>query len=272
MKNLVISTVGDQSLHKFWCKSNDYDTFLIYYGDNIGYEGESTFYKKAKGYKFHLIKDAIEELPSIHSYDYVWLPDDDVAACPSDISKLFSIMEKYKLEIAQPSIIGYYGVSINLHKAGTVLRYTNWVEIMCPVFSKKSLQICKQSFKENNCGWSIEGIWNVLLDHPRDKIAIIDDVVVCHTRPVLTGDTYSKIDKPLEFALQEAKEVCDKWHLDQHYKKDLAYGTPISNEVYCAVQYGQIKKVLGKGIEKEKRCWPDSSNFVEMIKALKAFE
>jgi Protein of unknown function (DUF707). len=269
MKNLVISTVGDQSLHKLWIKSEAYDTCLVYYGDKEGYPEESTFYKKAKGYKYHLIKDLLDESPHFFEYDYIWLPDDDVAARPSDIIKLFSMMKEYQLEISQPSIMGYYGVEVNLHKTGSILRYTNWVEIMCPCFSSAALKICKESFKENNCGWSIEGIWNVLLGHPRDKIAIIDDVIVCHTRPVLTGDTYTNLTNPLEFALKEANDVCSRWELGKHAQSDLSYGKPISTEVYCAVQYGQVRKVVGKNIPKDKRCWPDSEIFTDMITSLK---
>lgn len=272
MKNLIISTVGDKSLHKFWNSSKDYDTFLIYYGDNIGYENQSTYYKKTKGFKYHLIKDVLEEYPQLFDYDFIWLPDDDVAAFPTDICRLFSIMAEYDLKIAQPSIMGYYGVEANLHHAGSVLRYTNWVEIMCPCFSSDALKTCKESFKENNCGWSIEGIWNVMLGHPRNKIAIIDDVIVCHTRPVLTGDTYSNVKNPLDFALKEANDVCHKWELGKHAQSDLAYGKPISTEVYCAVQYGQIRKVVGKGVAKDKRCWPDGEVFANMIRALKCSE
>lgn len=51
-KNLVISTVGDHSLHKFWIKSKNYDTFLIYFGNNNLFQNESNFINKQKDINF----------------------------------------------------------------------------------------------------------------------------------------------------------------------------------------------------------------------------
>lgn len=269
-KNLVISTVGDLSLHKTWSSSDDYDTYLIYYGDDKGYDGQSKFYKRAKGYKYHLIKDAIDELPSLLDYDFIWLPDDDIAASSADVSKLFHMMAEYDLKIAQPSIIGYYGVDITLTQKSSIIRFTNWVEIMCPCFSSNALHICKASFKENNCGWSIECIWNKLLGHPTDKIAIIDDISVMHTRPVLTGDTYDGRENPLDFAMRESRIVYDKWELSDDMEKDLKKGKPVNGEVYCAVVYRQIFKDMEKGVNKTNRVWPSAGLVAELVKSLRS--
>jgi hypothetical protein len=259
-KNLVISTVGDSSLHKFWCnKNNKFDTFLIYYGDKNNYKNQSTYYKKAKGYKYHLIKDVLEEMPELFKYDYIWLPDDDVAANITDVEKLFSLMELYNLDLAQPSIMGHYGAKITLNQIKSKIRFTNWVEIMCPCFSSRALKICKEVFKENNCGWSIEQIWNVLLEHPKDKIAIIDDIVVFHTRKGLTGDTYKDIKNPLKFALSEANKIYKKWNLFEEIKKDLKFGKLFNEEIFGVVIYDQIMSD-----KKEEKFFP-KSDFLEKI-------
>ena len=257
IKNLVIGAVGDKSLHHHWLNGKrNYDLFLIYFGDGQGYEGEGEYYKRAKGYKFHLIQDVLAENPDLLKYDYIWLPDDDIYATPKEINKLFRMMQEYDLYLAQPSIVGWYGVDITLHQKGSVLRYTNWVEIMCPCFSGMALDICKSVFKENKTGWSIETIWNVLLDHPRDKIAIIDDIIVAHTRRVLKGETHKDRADPLLEAMQEANEVYYKWKLDREMEKDLKHGTPVNGEIYCAVVYNQIKKPMEEPIKREERCWP----------------
>jgi len=256
-KNLVIAAVGDYSLHKSWCNSNNFDTYLVYYGDKEGYEGESKWHKKSKGYKYHLIQDVLDENDFWKNYNYIWLPDDDLQTCVEDVEKLFELMRFYNIELAQPSIVGYYGTWITLHQMGSIIRFTNWVEIMCPCFSCKALELCKQTFKENNCGWGIEGIWNVLLGHPKDKIAIIDEVVVRHTRPVLSGDTYNGQESALDFALKEARYVFRKWKLEQELKKNLLTGTPLDSEVFGAVQYSQVKKHMEKNIDRKDRLWPN---------------
>lgn len=265
-KNLVISTVSDTSLHKSWVQSEGYDTYLIYYGDKIGYEGESTHYKKAKGYKYHLIKDAIEEMPNLWEYDYFWLPDDDIAASPIEINKIFSYMENYKLWLAQPSIMGYYGVDVTLHQKGSKIRFTNWVEIMCPCFSLNAILKCKDVFKENNCGWAIEGIWNRLLGHPKDKIAIIDDVIVFHTRPVLSGDTYTGKENPFKFAKTEADKIYRKWNLSEDVKVCQKNGNLIKSEVHGMVIYKQEFKEMEANIPKNERFWPSNTLFENFIK------
>jgi hypothetical protein len=258
-KNLVISTVSDSSLHKSWCNSKAFDTYLIYFGDNKGFKGETKYYKKAKGYKYHLIKDALDEDEFWKNYEYIWLPDDDLMASSEDVERLFQLMKTYDLELAQPSIMGYYGTWITLHQMGSIVRFTNWVEIMCPCFSKSALSVCKETFKENNCGWGIEGTWNVLLGHPQNKIGIIDDVVVTHTRPVLSGDTYTGKSNALKFAQDEGDQVFKKWKLGQELKKDLLTGTPLDSEVFGAVQYSQIKKHIEKNIDRKDRVWPNKN-------------
>jgi hypothetical protein len=254
-KNLILGTVGDNSLHSHWINENSsYDIGLIYFGDKEGYEGQTKYYHRAKGFKFHLLQDYINANPWVLNYDYIWLPDDDIHATPSEIENLFGIMKDYDLWLAQPSIIGYYGVKITLHQQGSLIRFTNWVEIMCPCFCSKALNVCKEVFKENKRGWSIESIWNVLLGHPQDKIAIIDDVAVAHTRPVGKGSDYS-----LDEATKEAIEVYYKWGLDDEMEKDIKHGTLTGGEIYSSVVYKQFFKELEDHIEKSARFWPPSS-------------
>lgn len=268
-KNLVISTVSDSSLHRHWIQSKDYDSYLIYYGEKEGYEGQSTYYKRKKGYKFHLIKDAIEEMADIYKYDYVWLPDDDIAATSEEVCALFLYMKEYQLEIAQPSIMGYYGVDLTLHQKGSKIRFTNWVEIMCPCFSLNALLECKKTFKENNTGWAIEGIWSRLLGHPTNKIAIIDDIIVYHTRPALSGDTYSGRNDPLAFAMQEGDEIFAKWNLIQDRKLNMEKGTAILSEVFGAVLYSQEFKEMEAGLDRSQRLWPNNAIIIDLLKELR---
>jgi hypothetical protein len=241
-KNLVISTVGDNSLHKQWCVSNLFDTYLIYYGDKEGYSGETKYYKKSKGFKYHLIKDALDESNFWKNYEYIWLPDDDLKIYTKSVEKLFKLMQFYNLDLAQPSIMGHHGTWITLHQLGSIIRFTNWVEIMCPCFSVEALSVCKKTFKENNCGWGIEGIWNVLLNHPQNKIGIIDEVIAIHTRPVLTGDTYINQKDPLKFAQKEGCKVFKKWNLEQEFKKDLLKGSALDCDIFGVVEYSKINK------------------------------
>jgi len=271
-RNLVISTVGDKSIHKYWSNHNDsqYHKLLIYYGDGPGYEEETTYYRKEKGYKYHLIEKAIQYYLSndlLDDYDYVWLPDDDIYLEEQDVLRLFNYMKNYDLAIAQPSILGWYGVDVTLHQKGSLLRYTNWVEIMCPCFSVPALKLCLDTFCENDCGWGIESLWNIKLGHPTDKIAIIDDVAAFHTRPVFGGDTYKEED-PLKEAMGQAKKVYEKHNIAEEIEKDLLIGTPVNGEVYGSVVYKQIKKEMEFDIKKPDRFWPPCDSMKNFLQEL----
>ena len=70
MKNLIISAVGDESLHGEWMAgSANFDLCLIYYGNNnevaTNYAQQSTYFLRAAGMKYHLLSNWITNNPSI---------------------------------------------------------------------------------------------------------------------------------------------------------------------------------------------------------------
>ena len=102
MKNyLVISTVGDESLHHEWIENNpNFDLVLLYYGDSDTvvkeYAQQTPYVYMAKGEKYHLLKSLILSFPEfISNYKYVWLPDNDVSISTENINKMFEIANKY---------------------------------------------------------------------------------------------------------------------------------------------------------------------------------
>lgn len=266
--NLIIGAVGNKSLHKHWLKNGKtFDTFLVSY--ERSYENESTYHKSASGFKYNLIHGLICENPWILNYSYIWLPDDDLMVSGCQIDKLFTMMKEYDLWIAQPSIMGWYGMETTLHQKGSIIRFTNWVEIMCPCFSGDALKICYKTFTENKTGWGIEGIWNILLDHPHEKMGIIDDIIVFHTRKVLTGDTYRNFENPLETAIKEATNVYNKWNIEEEYLKDKNFGQPFEGEFTHGVTYKQIKKPMEENTDRSDRFWPPNDSIKFMIENFK---
>lgn len=193
--NLTIGVIGDESLHDHWIDDR-HDLFLVYYGDNESnkdkYKKQADHYCELKGTKFNIIHELYKKHEQIiNQYDYIWIPDDDVFMYPEDINSLFETVRKYNLDLAQPSIIGYYSVPITLPCPCHILRYTNFVEQMCPCFHIEAFKKLHNTFNVSKSCWGIELLWNLKLGKPTDKIAIIDDVVAMHTRPVYCGDNYS---------------------------------------------------------------------------------
>jgi hypothetical protein len=64
------------------------------------------------------------------------------------------------------------------------MRFTNFVEIMCPCFSRHALELCRPYFRENRSGWGLDFLFPKLLGFPNRSIGIVDAATIIHTRPV----------------------------------------------------------------------------------------
>ena len=192
-RNLIISAVGDKSLHESWLSDDrNYDIFLLYYGSDEGifdrYKSQCEMAWRAKGEKGLLYhKFASENLEDLKKYDRIWQPDDDIQASPEEIKSIFSIHEKYGLWLSQPAVEGFVSHPICLKVESSVLRYTNFVEIMCPVFSIAQFVQLYHTWILNFSSWGLDYLWPKMLGYPKDKIAIIDAVTVRHRNPVGSG-------------------------------------------------------------------------------------
>ncbi len=198
-KNLIIAAVGDGSLHKEWISGNPaFDLILIYYGDSeqifSGYVKDALMCVRQKGQKFPLIKSFIDKHQElILRYEYVWLPDDDISISVDNLNKLFNIVRKYDLLICQPAVVSAHGkVSHAITKPveGCKLRYTNFVEVMMPLFDVKTLLFLCDDFNLSQSGWGVDATWSHRLNNPKDKIAVVDEILAVHTKPV--GNDYSR--------------------------------------------------------------------------------
>jgi uncharacterized protein YozE (UPF0346 family) len=187
-KKCIIAAVGKESLHHNWIdKSDGFDLHLIVYDDSFEkYKNDTVLIQQSKGQKFKLIYDYLtSNIDILNQYDYFYIPDDDILIDVENIHHLFDYMEKYKLAIAQPALTNsYYSYLITVRKPDTLLRYTNFIEMMQPCFSRKALKKVLFTFNENASGWGIDFHWGILVDFRYYNMAIIDDVISVHTRPV----------------------------------------------------------------------------------------
>lgn len=277
-KNLVISAVGDSSLHRYWIpqKHSNYDLFLIYYGDGKGYPDDAKYHVYRKGSKFNLIADILDEHKDVSTYKYIWIPDDDIHLAPDEIDKLFEVAREFDLWICQPSLMGWYGLAPTLNHAHCRLRYTNYVEIMCPCFKNDVLHRCKNSFRENKSGWGIDALWNVILGHPTDRLAIVDDVIATHTRPIGGGDMYKNQlnSEKLDPAMREAAELYHKFDLCAENYEDMKNGHPVSQDLFyrlnfSIVEYGRVFKPTEIGVPTTERYWPQNETILQLCKDIR---
>lgn len=190
MKNLVISPTGNDSLFKNWIlDSPNFDLVLLCYEDiKFDLSQYTKFHYRMNGEKWPMVKRFItENIDTILQYDNFWFPDDDLLTDSKSINKLFEIHTKYRLDICQPSIKGPQSFQITQNNPDCVLRYTNFVEVMCPLMTKSTLIKVFQTFEQSKSGWGLDLIWQKVLNTERS--AIIDEIIVEHTRPV--GQKYA---------------------------------------------------------------------------------
>lgn len=200
-KNCVISAVGKDSLHREWIKENpDFDLHLIVYDNSYNrFYNDTDFISYEKGQKFKLVYNYLQKHPQyLEKYDYFFLPDDDIQMDAANISDLFLLMKKHCLQIAQPALSdSYYTYEHTLRDKFCKLRYTNFIEIMAPCFSREVLKKVLTTFNVNNSGWGIEYHWPLLIDFTGTEIAIVDQLYAIHTRPIQS------------FCMQNRKELVE---------------------------------------------------------------
>lgn len=199
-RNLIIAVVGDKSIHQNWSSLRylrDFDLMIVYFGDEPNkYRKECQYYLQDKGHKWALTQKAVLSLgEKINQYDSIWCPDEDIKMGTHDINRLFRLFYDWGLNLAQPSLGkgSYWSFGITLQDEKYTLRYTNFVEIMAPIFSREAMLRLLPTFTESVSGWGLDWIWPKILNYR--GVAIIDDVAMYHTRPVAQGDAYKDFEK-----------------------------------------------------------------------------
>lgn len=238
MKNLVVAVVGDTSLHHNWLGDNqEFDLFVVYYGQHGGkYRREAKYYDQLKGTKFNIVGALAEKWKeTLGDYNYIFVPDDDLYIQAEGVNRLFRMASNHDLDLCQPSILGHYSLPVTLHTPSCYLRYTNYVEIMCPCFSKTAFDCCIHTFTMNKSCWGIDALWTKLLGFPKDKIAVIDDVIAVHTRACFCGDNYSNnnVADPMQDVYKIMEEHNLSWDKSEigRIPKDLS-SLPHSQRIY----------------------------------------
>lgn len=200
---LVMARAGDRSLHRHWLAGGprNFDLYLSCYGkDPSIHEGTAEHIRPMGSTKWpaihaHLLEDA----DIVRRYDAIWFPDDDVLADAPTIGRMFEIFSLFGLGLAQPALTwnSHHTHSLVLRQPGYLLRRTNFVEVMAPVFDRNALALLSPTFSQVKVGWGLDYLWPVLMEQAclGDKIAVIDETPVTHTRPVGSGDIYRGIEE-----------------------------------------------------------------------------
>ena len=214
LKSLVVVCAGDSSLHQkskcHWCSSHrHYDVVILYYGDDLHkrseYKQEADYFSCQKGPKWSLVRAFLQQHRAICTpYNFVAFPDDDLQMTVDQWNKLFELGHAHRLDVFQPSLVDngprYIKHTHLVSQPQNTLRYTNFVEIMAPVFSQRAIQKAWAILtdKQLKSGWGMDYVlpakvlphrrYDVPLDHHLNHrtyvFAVVDTVAITHTKPL----------------------------------------------------------------------------------------
>lgn len=182
--------------------------FFVY--DHTPFDGE-IFQKcrviREKGVKWHFAK---KYLPphACKDYDYIFFWDDDVDIKDFHVEHFLNIMRKNELSVAQPALASgenaSYGITIH-HPSYTNGRFTDFVEIMIPVFRRDAWVKWWDMLEPewNFWGWGYDLKFKSI-KHIK-KMGIIDAQAVEHTRPVMSGSNPQILAEANQFFLKYKK-------------------------------------------------------------------
>jgi hypothetical protein len=185
---LALFRAGKSSLHPKAVErleQQNFDYALSWFGDTPPDAPGAAFVHMQKGAKWPgLEKTLAQHWDTISQYRYVWLPDDDLLCVPEQVSKMFLICEDLNLELAQPALTtdSYFTHVTTLRHSEFQVRFTNFVEIMAPIFSAEMLAKIYPTLAGNISGYGLDAVWPRMSSLGR--VAIIDETPVKHTRPV----------------------------------------------------------------------------------------
>jgi hypothetical protein len=132
-----------------------------------------------------------------------------------------------RLLLAQPSLHpgSFFNHKLTIHDHRYVLRYTRFVEIMMPAFSRAALVLCLPTFRMSVSGWGLDYLWPRCLSFPYKGIAIVDAVVVGHTKQSdpQQGEFYRMLRRFNVDAHAEHDEIVRMHGIDTSYHHQ-AYG------------------------------------------------
>ncbi len=187
---LVVLQAGRGSLAHHWFRDEgrEWDLLVNYY-DALGFKpGFGDFACFQKGTKFTamwVFREKFSEL--LESYEHVLFLDDDIETSVSDLNLLFDACRTHKLDLAQMTLTAdsscnWAELFSRPDRKGP--RPVSAVEIMMPVVSKKAMSLIAPTLGQSVSGFGLDLVWGKLVRSAGGRIAVLDDVVAAHRRPV----------------------------------------------------------------------------------------
>ena len=144
--------------------------------------------------------------------------DDDLDISGRRISFLFKVLFKFDLDILQPAFsqFGKWSHKVTRAKLFSFLRYTNFVEVTCPLFRADKLFEFLSVYDPVLVGWGGDHwFMQTLIGESKTKAAVVDAAVAVNPFDEFKGqreidDLQSRSNRIAVWTqIQETRAVCD---------------------------------------------------------------
>jgi hypothetical protein len=180
--NLVFTSAGDRSSLQGWLSGRrDFDLWVVYYGNRPRtFQDLSDLYVSRKGSKFQNLHYCFKRWPEVLArYDAIMVMDDDILIDAGGITRLFELRRELDLWALQPAfrLSGKISWQITRVQATAKLRYTNFIEMACPLFRRDKLEAFLRVYDPELVGygvdwWFLHSLGSDLGNH----VAVVDEV------------------------------------------------------------------------------------------------
>lgn len=165
----------------------DWDLFLNCYAGDFKETKSADYVCVQRGTKFTGILNCWLEYPEIFDrYNNIFFIDDDLVFEFPDVSRFFSLMGYYKLDLAQPSLSTssqcIWPAFFNAQRTG--MRRVNSVEIMMPALSRHAQNLILPYFVYSVSGFGLDLLMAKLGKDAHLNCGVIDDIIVRHEKKI----------------------------------------------------------------------------------------
>ena len=180
--NLVFTSAGDRSnLHHWLQGRRDFDLWVVYYGEQPGmFQELATYHVNRRGSKFQNLHYCYQQWPQVLAgYDAIMVMDDDILIDAGGITRLFEIRRELDLWALQPAfrLTGKVSWEITAVHATAKLRYTNFIEMACPLFRRDKLDAFMAVYDPELVGYGVDWWFLHTLGAELDsRVAVVDEV------------------------------------------------------------------------------------------------
>lgn len=206
-KNLVFTSAGDRSNVGRWLTgARNFDLWVVYYGNlQDSFRNQAEYYFRRKGSKFQNLHYCYARWKEIfEQYDSIMVMDDDILIGTAGLNRLFDLRKELDLWVLQPAfrIVGKISWNITRVRPTTRLRFTNFVEMACPLFRRDKLDAFMAVYDPELVGFGVDWWFLSVVGSDLDgHVAIVDEVTCVNPQDRLKGGVreidrlQSKVDR-----------------------------------------------------------------------------